>query len=158
MYQTLIEDQILGFIEKKIKEKQEADEQEFKKIIENISYLDEKWKKVEEFQKRHLEELNEIWPMREAYLPFLGYESHMGATFHDISMEYQCCKMDLDRNKKYNNQRNGFVNITYQEIEEGINLNRRSAKKYLDILAEKGEILRKRDVGGFFYKFPEESV
>jgi hypothetical protein len=158
MYQEIIEDKIIEFIDQKIRSIIEKENLKELEMQANLKDLDEKWALLEQFQEKHMDELCKIWPLEKSRTQFLGYNSHLGAVFYEISRLYECYKFYRGHDEKWSEISNGYVNVTYQEISDAIGLNPKSASKYLDILVQKGELLRKRGMGGLFYKFPDEEL
>lgn len=153
--QENIEEIILNIISKKTREIFDLEKSKLEESNQELKDLDCIWKKVEDFSDKHYQELSEIWPVDRSSSSFLGYNSHLGAVFHDIGRQYECIKFHIEYDKKEFDRNRGFACITYKEISEETGLNVNSVKKYLDILYQKGKIDKKRDIGGIFYKLKD---
>ena len=153
--QNDIEDIILDFIElqgEKIKESIKSELEGYEKEIEE---LQEAANKFEAFENKHKEELESIWPIRT--FPFQGKGSYLFFAFNELSCHYQCIQMSIEQTKKWKIRKDGFIQVTYGEMEEGTVINQKSLKKYIQILQDKGLLFRKNGLGGSLYKIVEKS-
>ncbi len=156
--QENIEEIILNIIRQKVLESR----MKFQKITENhknsIRELEEKWRKLEQFSEKHKEELEQIFPIQDSNTQFLGYRSHLGAVFHDLSRFFDSIEYCMQRDTQEFERYKECVLITYSTFYELTGLNTNSVKKYLSILKKKGKIHTEKFIGGIGYKTFEDKI
>lgn len=151
--QENIEDIILNLIRTKYEKSRIQIENEKNRLIEELEKLDIAWEKCEEFEKKHLEELQSIYS-----LPTKSTRSfptnYLEGAFYSIGRDYENTKYLLQRLNEDQFFLHG-ISLTYIEIERETGISSHTAKKYFDILVRKGKIISKRAIGGTLYKLLE---
>ncbi len=153
--QTHIEDIILNYIQKKSDETKNELENEIDRLTKKSENLEIAWNKMEEFEKKHLEELESIYEIPSKNTRCFP-NNYLEGAFYAMSREAQNIDLLLERLSTDQFYSHG-ISMTYAELERDLGISSRTSKKYFDILIQKGKVVSKRAIGGNLYKIVDKT-
>ncbi len=105
---------------------------------------------LEAFQEKHKHELDKIF---EGMVVYYFCSAWNDLRIHE-DYEDQWLQHELDQV----GGKDGYIYLTYADFEKDLGVTRETAKKYCELLIEKGAIERKKGMGGLFYKCSGEDL
>lgn len=160
MNENQIEEIFLKFIKDKLEKKQQIFLREINKRNSEIKKLQEAKKLFIDFEKKHHEELCNIYKLS----PYICdmFHSYLSSPLHEIDDIIRCTNLEAG-NKFLSNflpeeeswmfySSDGYIWLSYLTFEKELGVSKETAKKYLKILKDKNLIESKRCVHGIEYK------
>jgi hypothetical protein len=149
---------LLNVIKSEIEKKQAIRAREEEKSRKEIDRLNEILDKLKDFEERHAEELDSIFPdFAHHDYGFLSIATNEIYTRIDFYKDPERC-MGQYRNQIEDEEQKYFYGppdtalLTYQDFHIDTNLNIESIKKYLSEMIQMGLIQKIRVIGGYEYK------
>ena len=160
MIQDGIENLLLDFIQERLELKEKILDREEQKRLQEVENLTEALEKLSKFEEKHLEELQSIYKYNQYSCDvFSSYLFEPKNEIYNRLRSFETCSFTTYLiNTLPENERfliigsNGFTHITYKQFEEELGLSHSTAKKYLNLLKDKGKIEINKILFGLEYK------